>query len=182
MIKIELLPFTSKWVESFKQEKRVLYALIGKEVAIEHIGSTAVPGLMAKPTIDILIGVHEFNDRSFFISEITSLDYHYIPEYEFNLPERKYFEKIQNGHHIAHIHLVQKGGEFGKNIFSFEISYNQTKNYVIIIVNLNKTYLTRNGKIETTMRQLKLRLLNKWKISIMNKPFNNYLIILSISQ
>jgi GrpB-like predicted nucleotidyltransferase (UPF0157 family) len=63
-------------------------------VAIEHIGSTAIPDLMSKPTIDILIGVNEFNDRSFFISEITSLGYHYIAEYEVHLPNRKYFEKI----------------------------------------------------------------------------------------
>ena len=120
MIKIELLPFTPKWIESFKQEKRVLQALIGKEVAIEHIGSTAVPDLMAKPTIDILIGVNEFNDRSFFISEITSLGYHYIPEYEIHLPERKYLEKVQDGRHIAHIHLVKKDGGFWKKHIFFQ--------------------------------------------------------------
>ena len=119
MIKIELLPFTPKWIESFKQEKRAIQALIGKEVAIEHIGSTAVPDLMSKPTIDILIGVNEFNDRSFFISEITSLGYHYIPEYEICLPERKYFEKIQDGHHIAHIHLVKKDEVFWKKHIFF---------------------------------------------------------------
>jgi len=119
MIKIELLPFTPKWIESFKQEKRVLQALIGKVVAIEHIGSTAIPDLMSKPTIDILIGVNEFNDRSFFISEITSLGYHYIPEYEVHLPNRKYFEKIQDSHHIAHIHLVKKDQEFWKKHIFF---------------------------------------------------------------
>ena len=119
MIKIELLPYTPKWLDSFNQEKLSLQSLIGQEIAIEHIGSTAVPDLMAKPTIDILIGVNEFNDQSFFISEITSLGYHYIPEYEVHLPERKYFEKIQDGHHIAHIHLVKKDEEFWKKHIFF---------------------------------------------------------------
>jgi len=118
MINIELLPYTHKWLDSFNQEKVSLQSLIGKEVAIEHIGSTAIPDLMSKPTIDILIGVNEFNDRSFFISEITSLGYHYIPEYEIHLPERKYFEKVQDGRHIAHIHLVKKDEVFWeKHIF-----------------------------------------------------------------
>jgi GrpB-like predicted nucleotidyltransferase (UPF0157 family) len=108
---------------------------MGKGVAIEHIGSTAIPDLMAKPTIDILIGVREFNDRSFFISEITSLGYDYIPEYETHLPERKYFEKIQDGHHIAHIHLVKKAGSFGKSTDSFGISCNHTKNFEVSTAN-----------------------------------------------
>lgn len=119
MIKIELLHYTPKWIESFKQEKKALQSLIGKDVAIEHIGSTAVPGLVSKPTIDLLIGVNEWRESSFFISEITSLAYDYIPEYETHLPERKYFEKVQDGHHIAHIHLVKKGGEFWRKHLFF---------------------------------------------------------------
>ena len=121
MIKIELLHYTPKWIESFKQEKRALQSFIGKDVAIEHIGSTAVPGLVSKPTIDLLIGVShiEWRELSLFISEITSLGYDYIPEYETHLPERKYFEKVQDGHHIAHIHLVKKGGEFWKKHLFF---------------------------------------------------------------
>jgi len=146
MIQIALLPYTSKWIASFKQEKKALQAFMGNDVAIEHIGSTAVPDLMAKPTIDILIGVREWNDRSFFLSEITSLGYNYIPEYETSLPERKYFEKIQDGHHIAHIHLVKKGGEFWKKHLFF------------------RNILQSNQKTRSEYSQLKQELANKqWK-------------------
>ena len=51
------------------QEKRALQALIGKDVSIEHIGSTAIPNLMSKPTMDILIGVIEFNEQSFLFKK-----------------------------------------------------------------------------------------------------------------
>ena len=63
MVNLKLLPHTPTWIELFKQEKRALQSFIGKDVAIEHIGSTAVPGLVSKPTIDLLIGVsHHFYD------------------------------------------------------------------------------------------------------------------------
>ena len=128
MITIKLTDYTTKWIADFKHEKTKLHALIGNDVTIEHIGSTAVPGLIAKPTIDILIGVDDLSKSSCFVSKITSLAYDYIPEYETQLPHRKYFEKIVNGAHIAHIHLVKKGGEFWKTHLLFRniLQSNQT--------------------------------------------------------
>jgi GrpB-like predicted nucleotidyltransferase (UPF0157 family) len=54
----ELAPYNPDWVLQFEQEAQVIRDLMGSSViAIEHIGSTSVPGLMAKPQIDILVVV-----------------------------------------------------------------------------------------------------------------------------
>ena len=56
---IRVVPFDPSWPEKFDQERALLERLIDKWVAggIEHVGSTAVPGLSAKPVIDVMVGV-----------------------------------------------------------------------------------------------------------------------------
>ena len=57
-MKIVIATYTSKWIADFIAEHAILAkALQGFDAAIEHIGSTSVPGLGAKPVIDILIGL-----------------------------------------------------------------------------------------------------------------------------
>jgi GrpB-like predicted nucleotidyltransferase (UPF0157 family) len=52
---IFLTEFNDNWREYFEEEKAVLYEIFDSSLKIEHIGSTAIPGLSAKPTIDILL-------------------------------------------------------------------------------------------------------------------------------
>ncbi len=52
---ITIQPYNPEWKEFFEQEKRLLSSFFSQDLIIEHIGSTAVAGLMSKPTIDILI-------------------------------------------------------------------------------------------------------------------------------
>ena len=53
--------YDPRWPREFEREATALRALLGAQVGIEHVGSTAVPGLAAKPLIDIAIG---FADRA----------------------------------------------------------------------------------------------------------------------
>ena len=53
-LKVSVLPYDNKWVSDFETLREQLsIALAGLDVTIEHVGSTAVPGLSAKPVIDI---------------------------------------------------------------------------------------------------------------------------------
>ena len=53
-----LVPYDPDWPRRFDEERRVLAAVFaGTEAVIEHVGSTAVPGLGSKPVIDVMIGV-----------------------------------------------------------------------------------------------------------------------------
>ncbi len=112
-----IVDYDPRWVRLFDEEKANLVRVIGPMmVAIEHIGSTAVPGLAAKPIIDIMVGVQHLSNATWCIQPLKSLDYEYVPEYEKHLPDRRYFRKgnvhgrEQGSTH--HLHMVEAGGEF----------------------------------------------------------------------
>ncbi|MBN2035968.1 MAG: GrpB family protein [Chitinispirillaceae bacterium] len=69
-----------RWGRLYQREKeRIKKALGGKNIVrIQHIGSTAVPGLVAKPTIDILLEVPEKIDAQWIVEKMERLEYHYI--------------------------------------------------------------------------------------------------------
>jgi GrpB-like predicted nucleotidyltransferase (UPF0157 family) len=57
---VELADYSAKWHEEFLQQKEVLSKIFGDDaVSIEHVGSTSIPGLKAKPIIDIQVAVND---------------------------------------------------------------------------------------------------------------------------
>ena len=112
-MKILIAEYSPVWREQFEQEKCLLEIAIGKNTGIvEHIGSTSVEGLAAKPIIDILIGLHDFSIAGSLIPKIKNLGYQYVPEFEDEMPDRRYFRKMAGGTRTHHIHMVEIGGEF----------------------------------------------------------------------
>ena len=68
---IQLNPYDEKWPALFEREKeRVLKILKDKALMIEHIGSTSVPGLMAKPIIDILLVVEDAGKEEDYMDDL----------------------------------------------------------------------------------------------------------------
>ena len=71
----------NEWFEEYQKEADYLVTNIGKDriIRISHFGSTSVPGLLAKPTIDILLEIVELtpDDRQAFIDKVISLGYNY---------------------------------------------------------------------------------------------------------
>jgi GrpB-like predicted nucleotidyltransferase (UPF0157 family) len=108
-----VVPYDSDWPRRFDQEAVVLGAVFaGSEAAIEHVGSTAVPGLGAKPVIDIMVGLShlaEAEDRS---AELEAAGYKYIQKHEKHFPERRYFRKPRLGPSAYHLHCIVKGSDF----------------------------------------------------------------------
>jgi len=97
----------------FEEEKQSLQTVLGEVSAqVEHIGSTAVEGLAAKPIIDIMIGLPDFPIADAFVPRIETLDYEYINKYEDEMPFRRYFVKNSNGIRTHQIHMVEIGSEF----------------------------------------------------------------------
>ena len=99
--KIEVVSYDPKWAISFKTEKEQLNSVIGNvAVKIEHIGSTAIPGLSAKPIIDILIEVSclkALDEKSKTIETIG-----YKVKGENGIAGRRYFQKggTTRTHHV----------------------------------------------------------------------------------
>jgi GrpB-like predicted nucleotidyltransferase (UPF0157 family) len=72
------------WPVMFEHERTCLHDVLGAQVlTIEHVGSTSVPGLAAKPIIDLLVGVHSLSKaRACCIEPLQALGYTYVPQYE----------------------------------------------------------------------------------------------------
>lgn len=80
---VQISPYDETWKEEFEKEKRILQnALKNYDVVIEHVGSTALPGLSAKPIIDIAIGTKD--KETLFELEKVMIDngYDVLNEYE----------------------------------------------------------------------------------------------------
>jgi hypothetical protein len=73
---IEIVPYEAKWPAAFEAEAAALREVFGtRALAVEHIGSTAVPGLEAKPIIDVLVVLDSTDDLSVFSDGMNSLGY-----------------------------------------------------------------------------------------------------------
>ena len=73
----------------------------------------------AKPVIDIMIGLIDFNTANNHISAITELGYTYVSEFENEMPYRKFFTKEFNGKRSHHIHMVELKTEFWNRHLKF---------------------------------------------------------------
>ena len=98
---VEVVEYNSSWPALFDAECTLLrHALEGVAIAIHHIGSTAVPGLAAKPIVDMLMEVTDLQALDAMEDRMLSLGY--IPQGEFGIPGRRYFQKggDKRTHHL----------------------------------------------------------------------------------
>jgi GrpB-like predicted nucleotidyltransferase (UPF0157 family) len=120
---IVVVPHSPAWTGRFRSESQLLHVALSEvKPAIEHIGSTAVPGLAAKPIIDMLIGVESLSAFESHATRLAVFGYQYIPEYERALPDRRFFKRVVNGVRTHHVHVVEKNGVYWKRYLKFRDS------------------------------------------------------------
>lgn len=96
------------WEQSFIQEQeRIRVTLHLDSTAIEHIGSTAVFGIYAKPIIDIMIGIETFPPSQYLSNGLLSLGYDALGEA--SVPKRLYFR--YRGLQAFNVHVVERKGQ-----------------------------------------------------------------------
>jgi GrpB-like predicted nucleotidyltransferase (UPF0157 family) len=77
---IKLLPYDPSWLSLFEAEAARLREAMGSlALRIDHVGSTAVPGLAAKPVIDIQISVASLAGMSLYSEALSQLGYSHVP-------------------------------------------------------------------------------------------------------
>ncbi len=114
---VSIVDYDARWPEVYEQEKRLIVAAIGPWLAgIEHIGSTSVPGLAAKPIIDIFVGVRSLDDAQHCIAPLATAGYVFKPDD--TIPGRRYFNKGPQDNH-RHLHMVELGGEIWQDQLLF---------------------------------------------------------------
>jgi len=106
-----IVDYDPRWPLIFEEEKRRVLGAIGHKVfALEHIGSTAVPGLGAKPIVDMMAGVRSSEDADECVRLLQPLGYNDVtpepenPEWFYCLGTRAHGQR--EGEYI-HLHLVK---------------------------------------------------------------------------
>ncbi len=105
---IEMADHNPRWKEQFDAEARLIRKVFGSEmVGIYHIGSTAIPGIKAKPIIDMLGEVKDIGAVPYFNTEMSKIGYQ--AKGEMGITGRQYFRKGKRTVHTHHLHIFQAG-------------------------------------------------------------------------
>ncbi len=108
---IALVPYDPAWPGLFVAEAEQIRRVLGAAaLRIEHVGSTSVPGLVAKPVIDIQVSMASVHPRGPAWDQLAQLGYTHVNLGDF---DRVYpfFKKPQDWPHSHHVHLCEQGGE-----------------------------------------------------------------------
>lgn len=103
---VEVVPYDSLWPQRFEQEKTRLSRALGENaLRIDHVGSTAVPGLAAKPVIDAQISVASLDDESSYLPQLHSLGL----SLRYRGEERRFFRPPEYEPRTLHVHVCESG-------------------------------------------------------------------------
>jgi GrpB-like predicted nucleotidyltransferase (UPF0157 family)/L-amino acid N-acyltransferase YncA len=106
------------WALRFAHEREPIAQALGTDPAhIEHVGSTAVPGLAAKPVIDVMAGLPAFPPGRDAILALARLGYNFHGEN--GIPGRWFFSRRTPESEAAHLHVVAQGSDFVRRTLLF---------------------------------------------------------------
>jgi GrpB-like predicted nucleotidyltransferase (UPF0157 family) len=144
---IIIVDYNPDWPRLASIESGNIINAVGKEFIsrFEHIGSTAIPGLCAKPTIDFLLEILDITNCDFLIKKLQKISYHFIPKPE-NPPPHMMFAKGYSESGITgqtfHLH-VRYSGDWDEIVF--------------------RDYLLKNPTLAADYASLKKKLANEFK-------------------
>ncbi len=162
-MKIEIEPSKPEWALNFKKLKKELHEHIAfLNPSIEHIGSTSVDGLSAKPIIDIMVGIESILFLDQTVEPFIKSGYIYFEKFNSAMPNRRFYVKLKsipstfnvpttyfekdevpnelNDYKLAHIHIFEKNSPDWNRHIAF------------------REYLKSHPEIKDAYQQLKIRL------------------------
>ncbi len=114
--RVQLTPYQPDWEVAFSEEQAQLREVLGDTaLGVEHIGSTAVPGLWAKPILDIGVAVRDLDEAFAIVEPLEALGYTYRGEY--GISRRHYFVKGSLRTH--HLHILEESSLEWRNLLRF---------------------------------------------------------------
>jgi GrpB-like predicted nucleotidyltransferase (UPF0157 family) len=112
---IELLPHDPKWADIFEMgAAEIRHALGPTALSVHHVGSTAIPGIVAKPTIDILLLVDSYDPETPYRGPLESLGYVFDHRDETHV----FFVGSPGGERF-HVHVVEESSEDSRMMITF---------------------------------------------------------------
>jgi GrpB-like predicted nucleotidyltransferase (UPF0157 family) len=167
-MRITLVEYHTDWPKLFKRECSLLLQALGDSVAqIEHVGSTAVPGLVSKPIIDIMVGLYDFSIADDLVPEIVNLGYTYFSEFEDMMPNRRFFKKLIDGTATHHIHIAEIDNEFWKRHLLFRNYLRDHPKIAKEYASLKKELASRDWKDSNDFAEAKTEFIKKVEMEAM---------------
>jgi putative glutamine amidotransferase len=113
-----IAPYDPAWPGMFEEESARVEAALGDQVTrVEHVGSTAVPGLGAKPVVDIQVSVRSMVPRTAYADALVQLGYRWATDPWTD--EHEFFSRDENGGRAFHIHVCGQGSDWERRHISF---------------------------------------------------------------
>ncbi|MCR8630454.1 GrpB family protein [Paenibacillus radicis (ex Xue et al. 2023)] len=117
MEEVVVCEYNPEWVTEYNVEKVKIVQLLKDLIqGIEHIGSTAIPGLAAKPVIDMMVGINNLQDLTkLHYEQLKTIGYEFVDHPHF--PERRFFRKGQWRAGTHHLHIYEhKADNWNSNL------------------------------------------------------------------
>lgn len=141
------------WPERYQKEALLLQRVLSDiPVAIHHIGSTAVPGLAAKPIIDILLEVPSLHLLDNYNDTLRQAGY--TPRGEYGIPGRRYFVKGEN-QRTHHLHAFELGSQHTIRHLAFRDYLRQHSNIAQEYERVKRAAAKHSGNLPERYSQLK---------------------------
>jgi len=122
---VKLTSHHKEWIKLFKKEKKFLLATLNNNIIIEHIGSTAVPGVLAKPIIDMLLGVSSPKQSKKIYKLLKNIGYEDRGEQD--ISGRRLFVKGPEENRTHYLHVTDKDSDSWKESILFRDYLRQRK-------------------------------------------------------
>ena len=163
---VKLSKNNPKWVNSFEVEKKKLRKVFGKEVIdIQHIGSTAISNISAKPIIDIGVIVSSLKKVKRYIRPLKQVGYIFKKE---NRKDRLFFTKGPEKRRTHYLHIGELGSGYVEDMILFRDylikNKNIAKEYEILKKKLADQYSKDRSLYSLKKEKLILAILKKAKI------------------
>ena len=118
---IVIVPYDPAWATSFDVERDRVHGALGDLVVrpVEHIGSTAVPGLAAKPIIDMLAVVADIDEAHGAIARLQTVEWVHAPEPTDAIDRSLSFCTPSIARRTHHLHVVEDGSDDWRGWLAF---------------------------------------------------------------
>jgi putative glutamine amidotransferase len=111
-------PYDPAWPARYEAESARIRAALGDQIVrVEHVGSTSVPGLGAKPVIDVQVSLRSMVPRSRYVDPLARLGYRWALDPWTD--EHEFFSRDEDGGRAFHVHVCSTGGEWERRHIAF---------------------------------------------------------------
>ena len=108
-MKIVVEKYNPNWVSIFQKESEAIGSILREfNPIIEHIGSTSVPNLSAKPILDIMVGITDIKHLEDVVQQMMEQGYIYYEAFNLIMPKRRFFVGLKEGSRIGNLKSIYK--------------------------------------------------------------------------